>query len=212
MNFPLSYTGQVVFYKPEGFNTNEFVDAFIQRFNIQTAGADNMHFTASISLSGLPIKLWVSMVDDNVTIACNYRISLFENNLIMVASWIFAVFFYLNHLKFFSVAFLGVGLLYYLVNTAKISNSLKKEFFRLMGSKIEYGNAELWKMQKQWMKDKTICPACGEPKNKYSNACVNCGLVFSKNKIQMSQTNMSNLNTSTINFEVTKKNIEKNNS
>lgn len=204
MSFPFSYTGEVVFYKPDDFNTDEFALKVKQKFNVEVVD-EFFLFQSKSSFSKLPVKVKMSISDDNTSLHCQYKISLFENNIVFLAALVIAAFFYFNDNIAISVFAASAGLIYYLANTSRISHFLKAGLYNLMDSKIEYGTAKLWKKQKQWMKNPLLCPACGEQKNKYSNSCVNCGLVFSKSKAKPSQTNTSAAQNNAINYKLTKK-------
>lgn len=204
MSFPLNYTGELVFYKPEGFVTDAFIHQLKLKFNIENNITPFVFHTRS-SFSKLPIKVVFDVIDDNTSILCRYNISLFENNLVFIASLVFASFFYFNNSIDVSVIVIALGIVYYLANTSRISHFIKSNIYNILGSNIDYGMIDLWKKQKQWMQDPLLCPACGEPKNKYSNKCVNCGLFFTKDKQRVSQTNTSLSNSESINYEIKNK-------
>jgi len=204
MSFPFTYTGELVFYKPDDFNTDDFVQRLKQKLRTDKFN-DSLIFSINSPVSKLPIKVQLEIIDDNTSLCFKYHISLFENNVVLIAALVFSTFFYYNSSVGIAITALLLGVIYYLSNTSKISHSIKSELYNLMGSKIDFGMVELWSKQKKWMKDSTLCPACGEPKNNYSNSCVNCGLVFSKNKPRLSQTNTSLSNNSEISYQITKR-------
>lgn len=194
----------MVFYKPESFETDEFIQQLIQKFNAENVG-NRFVFNSKSSFSKLPVKVYLQVIDDNTSVQCKYKISMFENNTVFISTIVFALFFYFNNSANASILPIIFGLGYFLTNTSRISHSIKSEIYNLLGSNIDYGMVDLWKKQKQWMKDPLLCPACGEPKNKYSNACVNCGLQFNKAKQKLSKTNTSSSQKKLVNYELLKK-------
>jgi len=205
MQFPFSYTGELVFYKPDEFDVDIFLTQIETEVNINSKDSSEVIFSAPFSFSKLPIKIKMRVRDYNAYIHCKYQISLFENNIIFLLTLTFAAFFlhFDNHA--FSFISVVTGLLYYFFNLAKISNSIKALIYKQIGGSTDIGTPELWKQQKQWMKDTTLCPACGESKNEYSNKCINCGLYFDKNKPKINQVNTSISGNNEIVYEVIKK-------
>lgn len=205
MQFPFSYTGEIVFYKPDDFSFDSFVNQIELAFTNVKKENGELSFSASLSYSKLPIKISFAIIDDKVSIHCRYRISLFENNTVLLLSMVFALFF--NHFHNVPAAIFAIiiGLGFYFFNTIKISNSIKSIIYNLMGGKTDIGKPELWKKQQEWMKDKNRCPACGEHKNAYSATCINCGLHLQKGKAEIKITNTSDQNNGDIVYEIKKK-------
>jgi hypothetical protein len=205
MQFPFTYTGEIVFYKPNDFSFDLFVNQIESAFALSTKVKGELEFLAPLSYSKLPIKISLSLIDDKVSIHCKYRISLFESNVIVLLSWVFAFFF--NHFNNLATAIftLILGLGFYFFNTIKISNSIKRIIYNLIGGNPDIGKPELWKNQQEWMKDKNRCPACGEYKNAYSASCINCGLHLQNTKEDIKKINTSGSNDGDIVYEITKK-------
>ncbi len=205
MRFPFAYTGELVFYKPEGFDLNRFIEQIRVKIPTIEYSDEQLTFTANFSYSKLPVKIVLTIHDYGTSIYCSYQISLFENNTALLLSLVFTGFFYHFNSTLFAAVSLISGILFYFFNTIKISNALKALIYNSVGNIEEVGEPALWEMQQKWMKDKTLCPACGEPKNMYSNKCVNCGLYFSKKRGKFSNINTSVLGNKSVTYEVTKK-------
>ncbi len=204
MRFPFTYTGELVFYKPEGFK----MDLFIKQIQLKVSHVDfsegQLTFISNFSYSKLPVKIVLTIRDYNTSIYCSYKISLFENNVALLLSLVFTIFFYhFNSILFAVISIVG-GLLFYFFNLLKISNGVKALIYSSVGKIDEVGEPALWQQQQQWMKNKKLCPACGEQKNAYSNKCINCGLHFSKKKEKFSNINTSGLGNNSISYEVNK--------
>ncbi|MDA3893960.1 MAG: hypothetical protein PF517_20055 [Salinivirgaceae bacterium] len=205
MNFPFSYTGELVFYKPEEFNTQHFVEQIKDKVNLLNTKGERITFTDSISYSKLPIKINLTVHDDNTSIHCRYKISLLENNIALLFSIVFANFFFYFQSTFLALTVLVLGVVFYTLNAAKISRNIKALIYTVIGINSDFDTSELWHQQQQWMKDKNLCPACGELKNNHSNICVNCGLYFSTKKPNIDQVNISSLQKTELNYKITKK-------
>ena len=191
MHFPLAYTGEVVFYKADDFDINVTFEQIKSKVTVSTIKNDKIIFTAPFSFSKLPVKIVLSIVDDHTTVYCRYNISLFENNVILLLSIVFASFFYYFGSELVSGFSIFVGLVFYLLNAAEMSKSVKTLIYNIFGNNAEIGEPVLWEKQQQWMKDKALCPACGEPKNPYSNKCLSCGLFLDKGSLSKTYTNMN---------------------
>lgn len=191
MHFPFAYTGEVVFYKIDDFDPDLIFKQIQSKVLISSIKDEDIIFTAPFSFSKLPIKIGLSIIDDYSTVYCKYNISLFENNVIILLSLVFASFFYFfgsELISFFSI--IG-GVIFYLFNAIEMSKSVKTLIYSIFGNNAEIGEPILWEKQQQWMKDKTLCPACGEPKNPYSSKCVGCGLFLDKGKLAQTYTNIN---------------------
>lgn len=191
MHFPLAYTGEVLFYKPDDFNTTRFFEQIQSKVSVNYIDSEKIIFTAPFSFSKLPVKITLSIIVDNSTIFCKYNISLFENNVIILSSLVFAGFFYNFGSESISIVSILAGVIFYLLNTAEISKSVKSLIYNIFGNNAEIGEPVLWEKQQQWMKDKTLCPACGEPKNQYSSKCLNCGLFLDKGRLSETYSNIN---------------------
>jgi hypothetical protein len=206
MHFPFAYTGELVFYKTDEFNVDEFIKLIELQLIASEKVKQQLIFSAPFSYSKLPINITLSVVDDNTSIHCKYTISLFENNMVLLLALTFSIFFFHFNNVIFAITSLVFGVLFYFFNTLKISNSIKELIYNQIGGNADIGTPELWNQQQKWMKDANLCPACGEPKNTYSNKCINCGLYFSKKNMKITNVNSSLPVGSEIIYEVTKKN------
>ena len=205
MHFPFAYTGELVFYKTDDFNVDEFINQIESQLIVSEKNKQQLIFSTPFSYSKLPVKITLSVVDDNTSIHCKYAISLFENNMVFLLTATFSLFFFHFDNQLFAIASLVIGVLFYFFNTIKISNSIKTLIYNQVGGNADIGTPELWKQQQKWMKDANLCPACGEPKNAYSHKCINCGLFFSENTTKITNVNSSLPIGSEIIYEVTKK-------
>lgn len=167
-HFPFTYKGELVFYKPDEFNV-EIIQKDLGSKEIQIQ-----------SLFYFKTKVKTTVFDDNVSINIAYYISLFEQNIIFLFFVLFAVFFYVFNANAFSTLSIISGGIFYLSNLMYVSKHTKLVLSEKTGLGSEIEESLLWKKQQEWMKNNTLCPACGEPKNSYSNKCVNCGIYFSK--------------------------------
>lgn len=191
MHFPFAYTGDVVFYKTDDFEVNTFFKQIQSSVSVISISDDKIIFTAPFSFSKLPVKITINVIDDNSTVYCQYSISLFENNVILLLSLVFAGFFYYFDAELITVTSILIGLVFYLLNAAQISKSIKTLIYNIFGNNAEMGEPVLWEKQQQWMKTNTLCPACGEPKNPYSSNCIGCGLFVDKGRLSQTYTNVN---------------------
>jgi hypothetical protein len=182
--FPLSYSNDIILYKPKNFSTSLFVDKIKDKVSIVYTDDNKIVFNAPLSYSKLPVKITVFINDDETdTLFVKYNISLFENNVIFVLAITFATFFYYFDVTKISILFIIGGIIFYLLNIAKISKSIKDIVNKLFDGNSEIGEPALWKKQQIWINDQTVCPACGEKINSYSAKCLNCGLFLTKKPI-----------------------------
>lgn len=184
MNFPFVYTGELVLYKPESFN--------------QQAVEQKLHNLNQVkSLVSFYLRVKTSLIaDDQTSIQIKYRISLFELNILFLFFLLFGLFFYWFDRHLFCVISIIAAFVFYFFNLAHVSRKTKDSILHILAIGSEIEENQLWKKQQVWMKDKTLCPACGEPKNPYAYKCVNCGIYFKKSEKQKSTT-----------YSVTDKNI-----
>ena len=191
MHFPFAYTGEVIFYKTDDFEVNSFFKQIQSKVSTSLISDDKIVFTAPFSFSKLPVKITLNISDDNSTIYCKYSISLFENNVILLLSIVFASFFYHFGGNLITIISILIGLVFYLLNAVEMSKSVKTLIYNIFGDNAEIGEPVLWEKQQQWMKDKSLCPACGEPKNPYSSKCLGCGLFLDKGRLSQTYTNVN---------------------
>lgn len=180
-HFPFGFTDELVFYTPDGFDEALFLKQFARLIN-QSEPEYHMHGQANISVSKLPVHITITFMPDTVASKVVFTISLFENNLVMLAGVLFSVFLY----SYQSLALAGLALPaaigFYLINLHKTIQVLRKKTLAFAGADLDLGEPGLWNLQQKWLKDPGLCPACGEPINPYSHKCVNCGLHFTKGK------------------------------
>ncbi len=207
MNFPFWYTGEVVFYKSDQINVAEAIDNIITENKGKILGNELIIFQGHKGLFGLPSRIKLSLNTEGPTIHISYHISLFESNILLLFGMLFGSFFaYYNHVEYSFIAFIAGGSLY-------VSNALKlhiftKELVAKFGSLTKnIEQQKLWEQQQKWIKDITVCPACGEPVNQYSANCVSCGLFFKgkNNRSHYSTVNNTNDLGISVYFKDTKK-------
>lgn len=167
MSFPFNYTGEVIFYKPDYFDDLRVNKQLSVIHKVQT-------------LASFPLQVSIKPVIDKISIQVLYKISLFELNIIFL--FVMLGVFFLNYIDktAWAWAFLIFGSGFYLVNLMHVSRKIKVKITKILGFTDDQEANQLWKKQQLWMKNKNLCPACGEPKNPYANKCVNCGLYFTK--------------------------------
>ncbi len=210
MRFPFSYTGEVIFYKPEGFSSELFLKSFYPQATIHDSGNGFLVFTTPITLLKLPVKVKIWLADDNTSIQCNYQISMLGNNLVILLGLLFMMFFMYFHAKLPEILSPVLAVFYYVLNTLRISSHLKKIIYSYLGFDNVAGKPELWQQQIKWMQDQKVCPACGEEQNPYSVKCVNCGLFLHKKPQKLNQINTSNPFFKDVHYEFKKGGNEKN--
>jgi len=202
MNFPLEYTGEIVFYKPDEFKIEQFILLLRNDVQSDSNNSDSISWLSTNSYTKLPVKISLNIIDDNTSISCRYKISMFENNVVLIFGVVMALFMnYNDSLLGTFIPILG-GILFYLLNTIKISNGVKGLIYSYISIDKDIGEPELWQMQQLWMKDKTRCPACGEPKNPYSHKCVNCGVYYSKKQKATPNGNSNITNNLSVNYQL----------
>jgi len=194
----------MVYYKPDNFNFDQFAQQIESKVHGNKTSDNKLSFSAPFSYTKLPIKIVFNLRDDNTSIHFKYRISLFENNVVFLLTMVFLLFFKYHGVNTLGYLSIISGIIFYFFNTIKISNTIKNIFYNLVGGKTDVGMPELWKKQEKWMKDKTLCPACGETKNPYSAKCVNCGLYFNKKQTHFKKVNLSSSKENDVVYEVTK--------
>ncbi|MBI9069102.1 MAG: hypothetical protein JEZ09_17525 [Salinivirgaceae bacterium] len=192
MTFPFYYTGEIIFYKPENFENTDFQKHFESgNLKIKTL----LNFPASVTFI---------INDENVSIQVLYKISMFEQNIILLFSFLMATFFYLFDANALSIISIFIGVFYYIGNLSKVSKSIKNLVYSYIGGNLSVEESTLWNLQQKWMKDKNLCPACGEPKNPYSNKCINCGIYLSKKTVKLESENSTTVKDIVIDYKIKK--------
>ncbi len=105
--------------------------------------------------------------------------------------------------NFFLYSFIFFFLFFYLniiIISSLVSREIKKIFLIL--------EEENLKNSMEYFKNKNMCPACGAEINKYYFKCLECGLHL-KNKQIINHTNLSNFESSKIEYYFVKKNDKK---
>lgn len=207
MNFPFWYTGEVVFYKSDNINVSEAVSYIVSQNKGKAINNKLIHFQGNKGVFGLPSRIRLLINTEGATIHINYYQSLFESNILLLFGILFSAYFFIyNHVEYSVIALL-VGIGVYASNALKV-NLFAKELVAKFGSLTKnIEQQKLWELQQIWIKDVSVCPACGEKVNPYSANCVNCGLHF-KGKLKKRQNSGTNNTTNQrikYNFKKTKK-------
>jgi hypothetical protein len=180
-HFPFSFTDELVFYTPDNFNDSVFLKQLAKHLQIENYGYQ-MKVHSNVSLSKLPVKIGILFLPDTVASKIIFTLSLFENNLVLLAGMLFSSFLFYYNSTTLAVLLLLSAILFYLINLHKSIQNLRKIAIDAAGTNLDMGEPALWKHQQKWLKDPSVCPACGEPTNPYSAKCVNCGLHLTKPK------------------------------
>lgn len=177
--FPFVFTDELVFYAPDDFEEQHFLQDLVEHFN---ARAEAYRFTAeaALSLSRLPIKIKLRYHPDPVAPKITILISLFENTIALLLFVAISLFLFQFNAVSVAITLLIAGLIFYIVNLHKTLSNLKLVLLKLAHANLDWGEPALWKKQQTWLKNPMVCPACGEPRNSYSSTCVNCGLYLTK--------------------------------
>jgi len=192
MSFPLTYTNEISLYKPIDFNINLFVNKIRSKIPVVYVSGDKIVLNAPLSFSKIPLTVTITINDTELdTLYVKYNISLFENNIILILTIIFAIFFYYFDNNIIGTLSIIIGIVFYLLNTARVSKSIKSIVNELFNGDSEIGEPNLWSKQQEWINDYNVCPACGEKINLYTNKCLNCGLYLS----ETSKKRYTNINT-----------------
>ena len=204
MVFPFYYTGEVTFYKSKDFNINLFYDALKKEAVSSNTTSGKLTLFIPFSLTKIPVKVYFSIIDDDVTIYCKYQISLFENNTGLLSSLLLAGFFYYFNSIFWSIITLLAGFSFYIFNLTIISRKIKQLIEKTVNRDADVAEPVLWEKQQKWIKTPGVCPACGEKINPYSNKCLNCGLILKGKHSAKKYSNTTVTYKQNINYTLTK--------
>ena len=173
--FPFVFTDELVFYAPDDFDENSYLQTLVEHFN---ARAIDYYFIAetAVSLSKLPVKIKLHYHPDPIAPKITIRISLFENTIALLLFVAIGVFLFQFDAVSVAIALLIAGVVFYIINLHKTLSNLKSKLLNLAHANLDWGEPVLWKKQQAWIKNPLVCPACGEPRNSYSPNCVNCGI------------------------------------
>lgn len=202
VHFPFSYMDELVFYTPEQFSASTFVNNLGKEFSISEQGYF-MEFPSTVSLSRLPVNTFMEIQSDAVSTKITLIVSLFENNVILLLSLLLSAFLYYFDAFTGSTLSLIAGVVFYATNLHKTISTLRNKVLKIAGANLDLGEPGLWRKQQQWMKDPSVCPACGEPVNPYSHRCINCGIYLFNPKKQKQENSVNTSNgSSNIQYQI----------
>ncbi len=204
MVFPFYYTGEVAFYKSKDFDINLFYNTLKKEAVNSSTTSDKLTLFVPFSLTKIPVKVYFSIIDDDVTIYCKYQISLFENNTGLLSSFLLAGFFYYFNSTFWSIVTLLAGFSFYIFNLIIISRKIKQLIEKTVNRDADAAEPVLWEKQQKWIKTPGVCPACGEKINPYSKKCLNCGLTLKGKHSAKKYSNTTTTYKQNINYTLTK--------
>jgi hypothetical protein len=204
MFFPFYYTGEVAFYKSKDFNVGLFYNNLKKDAVNSNITSDVLTVFVPYSLTKIPVKVYFSIIDDNVTIYCKYKISLFENNTGLLFSFFLTGFFYYFNSILLSVITLLAGFSFYIFNLTLISRKIKLLIEKTANMDRDAAEPVLWEKQQKWIKTPDVCPACGEKINPYSKKCLNCGLILKGKHSSKKYSNTTVTYKQNINYILTK--------
>lgn len=191
MIFPFWYNSELVFYKSDNTNYNVLLANMLKKNKGKQTSSDSFEWQSKKGIFNTRILVKFKINNDELTLHVRYFISMFESNILLLLGVVFALFFMFNNQTLLVVLSLVVGLLAWFVNITRVSFYIKKQF-RVFGFFNNNVNRQyLWQQQQKWIKQKNLCPACGEILNPYSANCTQCGLAIQKNKkkLLLHQTN-----------------------
>lgn len=189
-HFPFSFTDELIFYKTESFNEPQFLVDFNNLSGVP-GHARIIHITKASSLFKVPLKSTLHYQPDLLTVKILFRVSLFELNITLLLFVLFGAFFIIYHQSGVGVTVFVIGLLVYFITLNDNLAHTKKQILQLTGNSLNLDEGDLWRRQKEWLKNPKLCPACGEKKNPYAETCVSCGLNLGspKKKVEQQQVN-----------------------
>jgi len=128
------------------------------------------------------IKLYVEKAGNDHNII--YEIDLEKVLRIIIIGIILTAFFSFLSVKYFLISAGIFSLLFYALNVLIISTSVENIIKRAIGNNnYSFNDSEaVSPEQEQWIKDKNLCPGCGEFVTNIDLNCPECGLRIKKNK------------------------------
>lgn len=177
MFFPIQYNGELLLNRTEDFNMDRYLQQIEKEFQISNNPFSNKKENIfPLPWVNLGLRYGYSLNDEHATINIKYSISLFELNLFFVLCTGLAIFVFIAQHLGFAILLLGFAIFYYWFALSTVSHGIKHLFTRDNQMCHAMEEPGLWQKQQIWMKNPTLCSACGEPKNPYSKHCVNCGV------------------------------------
>jgi hypothetical protein len=179
MGLPLTYKGELKWPEPQPDPDNQP--------DIDPAGSKypTTQTTNITDLAGLKLAIKVQYNYTNGWVVCNYTVKIFPVFLISITGILLAMLFFVTYQPNYAVVALIVSVLYYVLNLAYIH----QKTIRALHAPTTYNtDTLLWQQQQQWLNQPGYCPACGEPENKYTEFCTNCGLRIAHKKMDITNT------------------------
>ncbi|MGE4287195.1 MAG: hypothetical protein AB7E36_00795 [Salinivirgaceae bacterium] len=177
--FPFVFTDELVFYTPDDFDEKSYLLSIVEHFQARITDFGIVAESA-VSLSKLPVKIKLYYFSDPIAPKITIRISLFENTIALLLFVTIGIFLIQFNAVSLAITIILAGLAFYIINLHKTLSTIKAKLLNLAHANLDWGEPALWRKQQVWLKNPSVCPACGETRNAYSSTCVNCGLYLSK--------------------------------
>ncbi len=176
MFFPLQYTGVL----------NWPIDTPSKAQNnlgAQPHLSNSNHYLTD--LTGLKILVTSNIQTTANYVSCLYTLHLFPLLLITLTGFLLGGLLYYTHQPTWALIALIMSVIYFASNFIY----LHQKTHQYLNPLADAASADtLWQQQQTWLNNNSVCPACGEPENPYSEFCVNCGLRLSHKKQQRTST------------------------
>lgn len=191
MPFPKSYEKELFFDHdeiPENFGLNVIKQISKHGYKLEEDNTSvSYNSQKTIGRFMLPVSIEWKSGRDGVSISIDIITSRLIN--IIIAVVLLASLSSGFSVSFFFVFSVVFSVLFYAINISFVISECRSI---ITFAREEKDESEIFSnQQKQWIKDKNKCPACGAAINKYSWQCHNCGIVLrQKRKVSRFNTSM----------------------
>ncbi len=182
MAFPNSKTGKVEFDKARAVNVNgqliaKTVYSALANTDVENLKLDNdsLSFMTNNSLFKIhyPVKLNFEVND---TIVINYSIALSELLKVSILVVIVAAFLSRLYITTFITFLLILLAAFYIINILIVDSAVRRIINDLFKRLPFISKEDFSKEQAEWLKDTSLCPACGASLSEFDMKCPVCGI------------------------------------
>jgi len=187
MSLPGSYQNHIQLIQQEGFdirNLNSKLEILLQKDELIKDFSSSADFIQFNYKSFLGIQYLIEIKNNlSDSDSINYEIKLSKLIQVCIALVIFIAFFSsfeFSGFLWFSIFF---TVIFYAINLIVVDKQIQTILKSVVSDELSFdGNEEtLTEKQKEWINDKSKCPACGEEITEYDKNCPDCGLKIRDN-------------------------------
>ncbi len=175
-SFPFRYTDRVVLYLENKETETDALRKIEHALGLQLdATTSGWSFVGKTSIE-TNVKI------DAISIVVVYSINLRGNNLALLICVLTGLFLGINNFNTITTIITLLSVVAYIAMIVIQNAHVKKLIIETLGQPQIEGETSIWDKQKRWMQQPEVCPACGTPRNEYSNRCVACGIKLPQTK------------------------------